>query len=178
MRSLILAGGGIKVGYQAGCLQVLLDEVGLTFDHVDGASGGCFNAAMMCSGLTGKQIAVNWRNLNPFDMVAVNWREYYKLFWARSISTLDKLRTRVFPAWGLDWGRIRASRSPIATFNVYNFTRKRLEVVENCELDQDLLVASVLSWRFADKIGLPTRGSRPPSSSRQRASSDAGAATQ
>jgi len=25
-RSLILAGGGIKVGYQAGCLQVLLDE--------------------------------------------------------------------------------------------------------------------------------------------------------
>jgi len=41
-RSLMLAGGGIKVGYQAGCLQVLLDEAGLKFDHVDGASGGCF----------------------------------------------------------------------------------------------------------------------------------------
>ena len=85
MRSLILAGGGIKVGYQAGCLEVLLDEVGLEFDHVDGASGGCFNAAMIASGLGGKQIADAWRRLDPFDMVAFNWREFSKLFWARSI---------------------------------------------------------------------------------------------
>src|SRR5262245_22685841 len=125
MRSLILAGGGIKVGYQAGCLEVLLDEVGLEFDHVDGASGGCFNAARMASGLSGKQIADAWRTLDPFDMVAFNWREYSKLFWARSISTLDKLRTRVFPAWGLQWDRIRACQRPLTTFNVYNFTQKR-----------------------------------------------------
>jgi predicted acylesterase/phospholipase RssA len=38
-RSLILAGGGIKVAFQAGVLQVWLDEAGLKFDHVDGASG-------------------------------------------------------------------------------------------------------------------------------------------
>jgi len=41
-RSLILAGGGMKVAFQAGVLQVWLDEarVGgapLTFDHADGA---------------------------------------------------------------------------------------------------------------------------------------------
>ena len=39
-RSLILAGGGIKVSFQAGVLQVWLDEAELEFDHVDGASGG------------------------------------------------------------------------------------------------------------------------------------------
>ena len=77
-RSLILAGGGIKVGYQAGCLQVLLDEAGLQFDHIDGASGGCFNAIMMCSGMSGKEIADNWRNLNPFDMISFNWARLSK----------------------------------------------------------------------------------------------------
>ena len=65
-RALILAGGGLKVCYQAGVLQVWLDEAGLTFDHADGASGGCFNLAMYCQGMTGKKIADNWRTLDPF----------------------------------------------------------------------------------------------------------------
>ncbi len=47
-RSLLLAGGGVKVAFQAGVLQVLLDEARLRFDHVDGASGGIFNLAMYC----------------------------------------------------------------------------------------------------------------------------------
>jgi len=34
-----MAGGGIKVAFQAGVLQVWLDEAGLRFDHADGASG-------------------------------------------------------------------------------------------------------------------------------------------
>jgi predicted acylesterase/phospholipase RssA len=143
MRSLILAGGGIKVGYQAGCLQVLLDEVGLHFDHVDGASGGCFNAAMVANGMTGTQIADAWRRMNPMDMVSFNLREYYKLFWARSISTLDGLRTKVFPAWGLDWDRIQACRDPVVTFNVYDFASKRLCVLESPEMDAELLCACV-----------------------------------
>ena len=46
-RALILAGGGLKVGFQAGVLQVWLDETGLQFDHADGASGGCFNLTMI-----------------------------------------------------------------------------------------------------------------------------------
>jgi predicted acylesterase/phospholipase RssA len=142
-RSLIMAGGGIKVAYQAGCLQVLLDEAQLTFDHVDGASGGCFNAAMLCSGMSGTQIADAWRNLNPFDMIAFNTREFDKLLWARSIATLDKLRSHVFPAWGIDFEKIRRCTSPRATFNVYNFSKKRLEVIDNDAMDEDLLVASV-----------------------------------
>ena len=64
-RSLILAGGGIKVAFQAGALQVWLDEAGLKFNHVDAASGGVFNLAMLCQGMTGTQIANNWRNIDP-----------------------------------------------------------------------------------------------------------------
>lgn len=56
-RSLILAGGGIKVAFQAGVLEVWLDEAGLTFDHVDAASGGVFNLAMLCQELSGTEIA-------------------------------------------------------------------------------------------------------------------------
>ena len=50
MRALIMAGGGMKVGFQAGVLQVWLDEAGIEFGHADGASGGCFNLAMYCEG--------------------------------------------------------------------------------------------------------------------------------
>jgi predicted patatin/cPLA2 family phospholipase len=44
-RALILAGGGVKVAFQAGVLQVWLDEAELRFDHADGASGGTFRGA-------------------------------------------------------------------------------------------------------------------------------------
>lgn len=143
MRSLILAGGGIKVGYQAGCLQVLLDEAGLKFDYVDGASGGCFNVAMLCNGMSGTQIADAWRNMNPWQMVSFNLKEYYKLLWARSIATTEGLRSKVFKFWDLNWDKIRSFKDPIATFNIYNFSEKRLLTLENSQMDEDLLVASV-----------------------------------
>jgi predicted acylesterase/phospholipase RssA len=108
-RSLILAGGGVKVGFQAGVLQVWLDEAGLKFDHVDGASGGVFNVAMLCQGMTGQQIADNWRNIDPLAGIDFNSRELPKLAWAESIFTLDNYRRHVFPGWGLDWPKLRAS---------------------------------------------------------------------
>jgi len=48
-RSLILAGGGMRVAYQAGALRALF-EAGLTFAHADGTSGGTMNLAMLFSG--------------------------------------------------------------------------------------------------------------------------------
>lgn len=60
-RSLIMAGGGVKVAFQAGVLQVWLDEAKVEFDHADGASGGVFNLAMWCQGMSGTKIADNWR---------------------------------------------------------------------------------------------------------------------
>lgn len=141
-RSLILAGGGIKVAFQAGVLQVWLDEAGLTFDHVDGASGGVFNLAMYCHGMSGAQIADNWRNLSPHLGVDFNLDEYAKLLYAESLFTLDRYRENVFPGWGLDWDRIRASKQE-ATFNVYNFSKHELEVLTPDVMTEDYLVACV-----------------------------------
>jgi len=142
MRSLILAGGGIKVGFQAGVLQVWLDEAGLTFDHADGASGGCFNLAMYCQGMSGQQMADNWRTLDPFAQVDLNWEHYWKLASAPSLFTLDNFRKSVLPQWGLDWQTIRAS-SRLGTFNVCNFSKMELEVVTNDRMTEDFLMASV-----------------------------------
>lgn len=141
-RSLILAGGGIKVSFQAGVLQVWLDEAGLSFDHADGASGGVFNLAMMCQGMSGTRIAHNWRNLNPRAGISFNPTELAKLGYAESLFTLDAYRNHVFPEWGLDWGKIRAS-SLSASFNVFNFSRKEVQVVEPKNMSEDLLVACV-----------------------------------
>lgn len=142
MRSLILAGGGIKVGFQAGVLQVWLDEAGLAFDHADGASGGCLNLAMYCQEMSGTQMAENWRTLDPFTQIDLNWEHYWRLGTAPSLFTLDNFRERVLPKWGLDWARIRASKR-LGTFNVCNFTTRELEVIPNDRMTEDLLVASV-----------------------------------
>ncbi len=141
-RSLILAGGGIKVAFQAGVLQVWLDEAGLTFDHADGASGGIFNLAMYCQGMTGTQIADNWRNLPPTLFTEFNWEQYAKLFYAESILRLDRFRENVFPRWGLDWNLICASKHE-ATFNMYNFSKYELEVLTPDMMTEDFLIAGV-----------------------------------
>jgi predicted acylesterase/phospholipase RssA len=141
-RSLILAGGGLKVAFQAGVLQVWLDEAGLTFDHADGASGGCFNLAMYCQGMSGTKIADNWRTLEPFLPVDVNIDEAWRVGQAASLLTHDNLRKRVFPFWGLDWAAINASQRA-GTFTLFNFSKKRLEVVTQDRIDEDRLVSAV-----------------------------------
>ncbi|GAA3116886.1 hypothetical protein GCM10010466_04870 [Planomonospora alba] len=141
-RALILAGGGLKVAFQAGVLQVWLDEAGLRFDHADGASGGVFNLAMYCQGMTGRRIADNWRRLRPLRGVTPNWREWPKGPYAASLLTLDGYRRHVFPAWGLDWARIRAT-DRVATFNLYDFTAGEVEAVTADRMDEDRLVSAV-----------------------------------
>jgi len=141
-RSLILAGGGIKVAFQAGVLQVWLDEAGLKFDHVDAASGGVFNLAMMCQGMSGKQIADNWRNMDPISGIDLNLSELPKLFYAESLFTLDNFRNKVFKDWGLNWEKIRASNLN-ASFNVVNFSRKEIRVLDPEEINEELFVACV-----------------------------------
>ena len=141
-RSLILAGGGLKVAFQAGVLQVWLDEAGLKFDHVDGASGGVFNLAMLCQGMSGRTIADNWRKTNPAQGVSPNFPNPAQLSVARSMFTLDAYRQQVFPAWGLNWQKIAASTVD-ATFNVYNFSKHELEVLPPAKINEDMLCACV-----------------------------------
>jgi predicted acylesterase/phospholipase RssA len=141
-RSLILAGGGLKVAFQAGVLQVWLDEAGLAFDHIDAASGGVFNLAMRCQGMTGRQIADNWRRTRLADGISPNMPRLDNIGFVRGLFTLEGYRRHVFPAWGLDWTTIRQSDVE-ATFNVYNFTTHQLEVLPPAEMTEDLLCACV-----------------------------------
>ncbi len=141
-RALILAGGGMKVAWQAGVLQVWLDEAGLEFDIFDGASGGVFQLAMLCQGLSGTQIADNWRNIHPEAAAGFNWSELPKLMYAESLFTLDSFKKYVFTGWGLAWDKIRASKLD-ASFNVYNFTEQRLEIIDPAQMTEDFLGACV-----------------------------------
>ncbi len=141
-RALILAGGGLKVAFQGGVLQVWLDEARLTFDHVDAASGGCFNAAMLCQGMSGEQIAHNWRTFEPASGIDVNVQSLTRLMLASSLLTLDQYRQQIFPRWGLDWQKLQASRQS-AAFNVYNFSKQRLETLSPAEMSEDALCACV-----------------------------------
>jgi predicted acylesterase/phospholipase RssA len=140
-RSLMLAGGGVKIAFQAGVLQVWLDEAGLQFDHGDGASAACFNLAMWAQGMSGTRIADNWRRFRPISAVRVNWAQLLRPGRAASLLKLDAFRSKVFPAWGLDFAAIRAGGRQ-ATFNVYNFSRYELRPVPAEEMSEDLLVAA------------------------------------
>jgi len=140
-RALMLAGGGVKIAFQAGVLQVWLDEADIEFDHGDAVSAACFNLAMWSQGMSGGQIADNWRNLDPIIGVDVNWSQLARLIYAESLFELDAFRHKVFPAWGLDWDEIRASPRE-STFNVYNFSKHELRPVTPPEMTEDFLVAA------------------------------------
>ena len=137
----MLAGGGVKIAFQAGVLQVWLDEAGLKFDHADAVSAACFNLAMWTQGMTGTRIADNWRNVDPLSEVDIDFRDLAKLLYAKSLFTLDAFRQRVFPAWGIDFKQLRASTRE-ATFNIYNFSKHELTPVEAHELTEDHLAAA------------------------------------
>ena len=140
VRALVMAGGGLKVGFQAGVLQVWLDEAGVTFDLADGASGGCFNLAMYCEGRSGTEIADAWRHIAPLDWVGFDISD---LLAGRALMSMDRFRENVLRnGWGLDWDAVRRS-SRLATFNLCNFSRQRLKVVEQSGMDEDRLVSAV-----------------------------------
>lgn len=140
-RSLILAGGGVKVSFQAGVLQVWLDEAGIEFDHGDGVSAACFNLAMWAQGMTGARIADNWRAAEPLGGIDLDARQLARLLYAESLLELDGYRSRVFPAWGLDCAKVRAGGRE-ATFNIYNFSEHELVPVPSAELTEDHLIAT------------------------------------
>src|SRR6266700_7844631 len=67
-RALILAGGGMRVAYQAGVIRALA-EADLRFAHADGTSGGTINLAMLFSGLSPVEMCERWRTLKVHDFV-------------------------------------------------------------------------------------------------------------
>ena len=141
-RALVFAGGGVKVAYQAGAVQVLLDEAGIEFDLADGASGGVFNLAMWCQGMTGRQIADNWRNYQPLGDFSPNLGAWLRGPWGASVLTAGGLRRHTLTGFGLDWHAIR-STSREAVFELFNVSRQELQPVPAAQITEDRLLSAV-----------------------------------
>lgn len=140
-RSLVLAGGGIRVAYHAGVLQAL-EEAGLTFGHVDGTSGGIFGTAMLGSGVTPTEAARYWRRLDLGGFMRVlPLRRYFGGLPA--IGSATGVREKIFPGLGIDIARLRTNATAAFTFNVCNFAHKTLESIPNADVTLDHLVAGV-----------------------------------
>jgi predicted acylesterase/phospholipase RssA len=142
-RSLILAGGGMRVAYQAGVL-LALEESGTKFSHVDGTSGGIFNTAMIASGLEAKEIAKRWRSLKFKHFVSGRkFKDYLKPFFMTGYADADNIRSKVFPHLGIDTDKIQKNTSVNATFNLCNFSNKTIESIGNQKIKDDHLIAGV-----------------------------------
>lgn len=142
-RSLVLAGGGMRVAYQAGVLKAM-QEAGMAFFHADGTSGGTINLAMLLSGHTPDDMCRRWRSLNVRKFASLlPLRHYLKGLRVTALGDADGIVRTVFPHLGIDPARIRASSGMSGTFNVCNFTRKTNEAIPHTEIDLDLLVAGI-----------------------------------
>ena len=142
-RSLILAGGGMRVAYQAGVL-LALEEDRLTFFHADGTSGGTMNLAMLLSGLSPAEMCERWRTLDVRDFVSfLRVKKYLRSLNWPAFGGADGLKGKVYPHLGIDPSKIRAADGIEGTFNVCDYDDKTNWAVPNREVDEDLLVAGV-----------------------------------
>lgn len=142
-RALILAGGGMRVAYQAGVLRSL-SEAALTFSHADGTSGGTINLAMLFSGLSPIEMCERWRTLNVKHFAsAMPLEEYLKPHDMLAAGDADGIIEKVFPHLGIDVEKINAAQGMQGTFNVCNYTRKTNEAISHERVDLDLLVAGI-----------------------------------
>ena len=142
-KSLILAGGGMRVAYQAGVL-VALEESGIQFDHIDGTSGGIFNTGMLASGNEPKDIAEKWRTLKLAGfMSAGSAKSYLKPFKMQGFADADNIRKKVFTHLGISVPEINKQGKFAATFNVCNFTSKSVEAIPSKSVTEDHLIAGV-----------------------------------
>jgi predicted patatin/cPLA2 family phospholipase len=147
-RALVLGGGGAKIGWASGVLQVLVDEAELTFDHIDATSGSVFNLAMLLSGRSATDIANAWGDLSPREFVSFHKPWKYVTFWSLpSLLTQEAARNHIIPKWGIDVAKIRACREldghpVVGTFNVCDFDEKRVVTIPNDQVeDVDTLLS-------------------------------------
>ena len=98
-RSLVLAGGGMRVAYQAGVMAAL-DQAGLRFHHVDGSSGGTINLSMVLSGHPVADICERWRTLDPRHFAApLPWGRYVGSWRWPALGAPTGCETTSSPIW-------------------------------------------------------------------------------
>jgi predicted acylesterase/phospholipase RssA len=141
-RALVLAGGGMRVAYQAGVMKAM-EEEGLVFSHADGASGGIFNAAMLASGLSVDEIMDRWKSLNFNHFTSlVKLKEYFTPWRLKGLGDADGIRDKVLPHFGVKPETIKSLKLPV-TFSVCNFTRKKVETIATDRVEENHLLAGV-----------------------------------
>jgi hypothetical protein len=133
----------MRVAYQAGAL-LALEEAGLRFHHVDGTSGGTFNLAMLLSGVGPGEACGRWRALDVRSFVGT-WPLRRLLAGPPypALGTASGIRSRVFPALGVDVPRMRAARGVVGTFTVCDYEAKEAVAVPHVDADLDVLTAGV-----------------------------------
>ncbi len=142
-RALILAGGGMRVAYQAGVLRAV-EEAGITFHHFDGTSGGIINLGMLFSGVAPEEMCRRWRSLNVRKFVSLPpARRFLRATRMAAVGDARGIVQQVFPHLGIDPSRINAAAGGTATFNVCNFTDKTIEAIPHDRVTRDLLVAGI-----------------------------------
>lgn len=141
-RALILAGGGMRVAYQAGVMKAMKEE-GLAFSHADGASGGIFNAAMLASGYSVENILEKWKTLNFNHFTSfIKLKEYFRPWNLRALGDADGIRDKVLPHFGVEIKKINNLKLPV-TFSVCNFTKKTVDTLTTGEVEENHLLAGV-----------------------------------
>ncbi|WP_369746284.1 patatin-like phospholipase family protein [Paenarthrobacter sp. AMU7] len=147
-RSLVLAGGGMRVAWQAGVVKALTEE-GLEFQHVDGTSGGILTAGMILSGVSPDEMCARWSGVDVKDFgSALPVGDYLKGPWSLpAVGDADGILNKVFPALGINDATIRAhAAEPDAvegSFNVVEFTGKRCHAIDATDIDAGLMAAGM-----------------------------------
>lgn len=142
-RSLVLAGGGMRVAWQTGVVRAL-QEAGLAFAHLDGTSGGIMTAAMMLSGLSPAEMAARWSDIDVKDFSSpLPFKDYLRGPWSLpGVGDADGVIKKVFPHLGIDIDAVR-SATTAGTFNVVDFATKTCVALPNTEIDAELLAAGM-----------------------------------
>jgi hypothetical protein len=142
-RSLVLAGGGMRVAYQAGVIRALFER-GYGFAHVDGSSGGIMNTAMLLSGIEPVEMCRRWTTLDVKHFASFGpARRFLRPLDLPALGTADGIVEHVFPHLGIDVGRINRQRAVEGTFNLANFSTKTVEPIPHEQVTLEHLVAGV-----------------------------------
>lgn len=143
-RSLILAGGGMRVAWQSGVL-VALEEAGLSFEHADGTSGGTMTLGMLLSGRSPREMCERWRTLDVrgFSAPLRPLREYLHTPRLPGLGGRGGVVDKVYPHLGIEVDAIRSAEGLEGDFNLCNHATKANESLPHRDVDIDALVAAI-----------------------------------
>lgn len=142
-RALILSGSAARPSYQVGSL-LALQEQGLTFQLMNGTSGGSLNMSMLLSGLAPADMAQRWRELKIHTSMAFSpMKEYLKANPLESLSDGISFKEKVLPQLGIDFERIHAVSVVQAGYNLLDYGDKAVEVISHSAINADLLIAGM-----------------------------------